>query len=1518
MPPVRLRNVSYLLVIIMLCVGLWPPLGRAQEGSNLRFERLTIEDGLSQNTVRAILQDQHGFMWFGTQDGLNKYDGYTFTVYKHNPEEPSTISDNFIRVIFEDQAGTLWLGTNGGLNQFDPAGQSFMAFRHDPDNPQTLSSDTVSDIFQDQTGRLWIGTDAGLNLFDPAGGTVRRYQHDPADATSLGHDMVRDIYQTEDGLLWIGTEGGGLDKFDPTSQTFSHYSHQPDDPASLSHDDISVVLGDGRGGLWITTEGGGLNHFDPASETFTTYRNDPDDPTSLPDDNLRSIYLDPSGLLWVGSWGGGLSRFDPASQTAITYPYDPLNPNSISGNQILAIYEDQGDVFWVGSNGTGLSKFKRATEVFAHYTNTASAAQRLSDNIVWSVIEDPNGLLWVGTSSGLNQIDRVGGTITVYRHDPADPTSLSSDFIPVVLADPAGGLWVGADEGGLNHFDPTSQTFTAYRYDPADPASLSDDDVWSMFQDREGRLWLGTWGGGLNLFQPDSQTFVRYQHDPADPASLSDDVIRVIRQDHSGMLWLGTNGGGLERFDPDSETFSHFVNDPADLQSLSGNVVRAILEDSHQTLWVGVDGGGLNKFDPATETFGHYREQDGLPNDTIYGILEDDQGYLWLSTNNGLSRFDPANETFKNYNLSDGLQSNEFNQGAYSKSPAGELFFGGVNGFNAFFPAKIQENLHPPPLVLTSFQIFNKAVQPPQPLAELTNLDLSYQDSVFSFEFAALDYTAPKENQYAYKLEGFDDDWIEAGPRRFATYTNLDGGDYTFRVRGANNDGVWGEQEVAVAINLTPPPWQTWWAYLLYALTAAGLIFVYVRLRTLAQARELAKQRRELEQERRVAEQLRQVDRLKDEFLANTSHELRTPLNGIIGLAESLLDGATGPLPADTQHNLSMIAMSGRRLANLVNDVLDFAKLKHKTIQLELRPVDLHALTEVVLMLSQPLVGQKPLRLLNRIPASIPPVEADENRVQQILHNLVGNAIKFTPTGTVEVSAEEVDQTLAISVTDSGIGIPADQLEQIFGSFEQADSSTERIYGGTGLGLTISKQLVELHGGTIRVESTVNEGSRFIFSLPLSTARSMEPLRLEPETRLPAYAEAYTEAQIATAPQLNGGGEMGDFTIMIVDDEPINLQVLSNHLALEKYTVIQASSGPEALELIACGPQPDLILLDVMMPRMSGYEVCRTLRQQYSLFELPILILTAKNQTDDLIASFAAGANDYITKPVGKSALLARVKTQLTLKEAVKARHLLLSLHQELDIARKIQNSFLLPPQPNWPDLAVVCFSAPAEEVGGDFYLYHAFELADEKRFAVAVGDVTGKGIPAAMLMAGSIASLQAILPETLSPERLLTKLDKSIGLHTQLANQNCALCYAEISMPSNGHVSGNGHHAPTVMRVANAGCIMPLIRRASGATEWVDAVGLPLGLALGLSLGYQPITVELTLGDMVILTSDGLVEATAKDGELFGFERLEQAVASGPAHHPEALLAHLRAEVTAFTGQVATHDDLTIVVLQV
>ncbi|HEX9925636.1 MAG TPA: SpoIIE family protein phosphatase, partial [Anaerolineae bacterium] len=736
-----------------------------------------------------------------------------------------------------------------------------------------------------------------------------------------------------------------------------------------------------------------------------------------------------------------------------------------------------------------------------------------------------------------------------------------------------------------------------------------------------------------------------------------------------------------------------------------------------------------------------------------------------------------------------------------------------------------------------------------------------------------------------------------------------------FRVKGSNNDGGWNETGLAININIMPPPWQTWWAYLLYGVTGVAIVFGYVRIRTFAQARELERQRKELHQERLIAHQLRHIDRLKDEFLANTSHELRTPLNGIIGLAESLIDGVAGQLPEKASQDLEMIISSGRRLTNLVNDVLDASKLKHQQLELQLRPVDMKSMTDVVLTLCQPLVGSKAVELINKIGPNTPPVQADENRVQQIMYNLVGNAIKFTEAGRVEVSAEVApedsaeDGHLAVTVTDSGIGIPADKLERIFESFEQADGSTAREYGGTGLGLTITRQLVELHGGRISVASDINKGSRFTFTLPLSTEQPPQPgpttngAGVLPKTqvaRLTGQAMLQVEedkpSRSARRPL-----KIDNACIMVVDDEPINLQVLSNYLSLQNCTITPAMSGMEALQLIDNGLEPDLILLDVMMPRMSGYEVCRKLRETYSPLELPILILTAKNQTKDLVAGLEAGANDYLPKPFGKEELLARVKTLLTLKEAVKAHDQLVILEQELNVARRIQQAILPAHVPHLPNLDIQVRYLPMARVGGDYYDFYEI---DNKRLGILVADVSGHGVPAALIAAMVKIAFSVQRSTARSASMVLTSMNHT--LVNKIGKQFLTAGYSYLNLETGKLLHANAGHMP----------LLVWKKKEQTLHEYK-----PDGIIMGwiAEIDYASVEIDLEAGDRILLYTDAILETRNSTGELFGEDRFSQIIRDkqdlSGADFADFILNHL----TAWSGHTdGFDDDLTLIVIDI
>ncbi|HQR45005.1 MAG TPA: two-component regulator propeller domain-containing protein [Thermoanaerobaculia bacterium] len=801
----------------------------------IRFTNLSLEAGLSQGAVNCIFQDHRGFLWFGTQDGLNRYDGYSFTVFKSDPQNPSSLSGNTIWTIFEDKAGILWIGTDGGgLARLDLRTNAFSALRNDPANPSSLSSNRVRAIAETPDGVLWVGTDGGgLNKLDRATGRITRFLQDPTKPGSLSSDRIRALLVDRAGALWIGSDGGGLSRLDPGSGAFTHYRHDDAAAGSLGEDRVRCLLEARDGALWIGTYSRGLDRMDAKSGTFAHFRNDPRDPASLVHDRVWSLLEDRDGTLWVGT-NGGLNERRAGETGFARYVHQPTDPASLADSRILSLYQDRGGVLWAGSQAGGLDKWNPWSAAFALYRVDPSAGTSLSSDTINSFADGPGGTLYVGTWSGLNVLDRAKGTVRVHRHDPKNPASLSDDRVMSLCRDRDGTLWIGTLEGGLNRFDESRGTFGRFRHDPADPASLGGNGVTSVFQDGKGNLWVGVFNGGLNRLVPATKTFVRYRHDPANPASLSDDKVLVIAEDSTGGLWVGTESGGLNRFDRESGGFASTKNDPTRADSLGPGVIFCIHEDRHGTLWIGTQGGGLSGWSVTDRkanrpVFRRVGERDGLSNDTVYGILEDQKGTLWLSTNRGLSNFDPVGNTIRNFDQSYGLQSNEFNFGAYLRSASGEMLFGGNGGFNAFFPDRVRRNENVPAVLLTGFLKLTRRTRFETDVSEVPEIRLGYKDYVVSFEYAALDFAAPAKNRYSYRLEGFDRDWIDAGETRRATYTNLPSGTFVFRVRGSNNDGVWNETGASVRVVVTPPPWKSWWAWTLYALAALGAIAWYVR-----------------------------------------------------------------------------------------------------------------------------------------------------------------------------------------------------------------------------------------------------------------------------------------------------------------------------------------------------------------------------------------------------------------------------------------------------------------------------------------------------------------------------------------------------------------------------------------------------------------------------------------------------------------------------------------------------------------
>lgn len=1284
----------------------------------VKFEHFTAEDGLLYGATDCILQDHQGFMWFGTAGGLYKYDGYTFTVYGLDASHPQGLSDYNVVSLYEDRSGVLWIGTNiGGLNRFDRKTNAFTSYKHDPLNPTSLGANYVTDIYEDRFGSLWIGTyGGGLNKLVPPSSALKskpvskdsgasqvtfiHFKHDSNNPGSLSHNNVSSIIEDHDGVLWIGTYGGGLNKFDREQRVFTSYKEEHID---IDSNVLRQIIVSRDGVLWIVSDVGGLSRFNRETGKFTSYRHNPDDPKSLSSNKAISIFEDRHGTLWVGTFGGGLNRFNKENHEFIHFKPNPESPHSLSDDAVPAIYEDRSGALWVGtwisSYGGGLNKFDREKQKFRHYTYSRFDSTGLSSKAVFTLYEDRSGILWIGTKAGeLNSFDRKTGqfkhfdhipTYTPeswfegnlihedrlgmlwfatwnglfriapddrhtkkfkrYQHEANNPNSLSNSHVMFIHEDRSGVLWFGTYYG-LNRFERETDSFTRFLFDPMEKRHGGKNAVVRIYEDRFNNLWIYSRAGGLFRFDRATKAFTHYKHDPEHPSSLSANFVTSTLEDRYGALWIGTING-LNKYDRLNDDFIHYHHDPQNAFSLSNNVINDIYENSRGELWFGTDA-GLNKFERSNETFVRFGKKEGVELGMIGGISEDSSGNLWFISDQGFSRFNPQTKTVKNYDQSDGLQSGELH-GSYKGAVSGEIYIKGPNGFNVFHPDSIRDNPYIPPVVITKFARFNAddaqgSAIFDESISAKKQIELSYKDNILTFEFAALSYLNNTKNQYAYKLEGFNDNWIHLGTKREITFTNLDPGEYTLRVKGSNNDGVWNEEGASLKITITPPWWKTWWAYGFYGLCILSLLYGIRRF-------ELRHKTRELARERQVSDRLRKVDKLKDEFLANTSHELRTPLNGILGLTESIADTFEQVPPAKTRADLGMIIASGRRLASLVNDILDFSKLKRQDLALQKKAVDMRVLADLVLKFSEPLLAGKNLVLKNEIAKDIAPVEGDENRLQQILHNLVGNAVKFTERGEITVFAREHNGMVEISVTDTGIGIPADKLESIFQSFEQVDASTSREYGGTGLGLAITKQLVELHGGKIWVESEIGKGSTFTFMLPKfegpkSEVAKSEVARIREVERGASSEEREAPQALLSSPlALRSTPQNGHFNILIVDDEPVNQQVLANHLAFSNYHFQQAYSGEEALRLLDNNGKFDLILLDIMMPRMSGYEVCQRLRQKYLATEMPVIMVTAKDQLADLLEGFASGANDYLAKPFTKDELLARIKNQLNL-----------------------------------------------------------------------------------------------------------------------------------------------------------------------------------------------------------------------------------------------------------------------------
>jgi len=986
----------------------------AQTGT-LKFDHISLEQGLSQSTVNAIVQDGRGFLWFGTQDGLNRYDGYTIAVHKHVAADSFALSDNGIWALCRDRDGDIWIGTTrGGLNRYHTARGTFTHYAHDPLDTTSISENNVTSVFQDSRGTIWAGTmTSGLNYLSPGQRTFSRLRHNPADSTSLADNAVWAITEDRDGTLWVGTWGGLCRYIPPVPGsagssgvgTFRRYRHDPRLHESIAGNTIRSLLAGRDGRIWIGTWGYGLDCFEPRSGTLVHYTTRSPAPRTLTSNLILSLYEDAESAIWIGTGDAGLNRLHPRTGTIERFRHIANSTRSLNNDIICSLFEDSTGILWIGTGAGGVNIYDRLKNRFPHFRAVQGTPRTLSGNDVWALHEDRSGTLWIGTyGGGLNRFNRLTEDFTHYLHDPRVASSLSHNNVIALAASRDGTLWIGTEGGGLARLDPYSSRFTRYRHDPQNPASLIQNEVTALHEDSSGTLWIGTNGGGLDRLDASREGFVHYPPDEESPTALPAGTVLTLYEDAAGYLWVGTYGGGLARLDPATDLFQRYQSASDRTNGLNNNTVLSVHEDAAGILWIGTYGGGLNRFDRTTGTWSHITEADGLPNDVIYGILPDRAGRLWMPTNKGLARYTPSTGEVRTYDASDGLQGNEFNQGAAFRGRDGALYLGGINGFNAFSPDSIRDNPFVPPVYLTSLRVFDRVVSLPQAVSETRAIELQHDQNFLSFEFVALSYTAPAKNRYRYKLEGLDETWIDAGNRRFTTYTNLDPGHYVLHIGASNNDGVWNTRGASLAITIVPPYWKTLWFRILAVVAVATILFLMYRYRV---------------------KKLLEIERIRTSIATDLHDDIGSTLTEIalfsdVGLREVKAKPPATVLTDEERTRFAALfsdtGSTARALIDAMNDIVWAIDPKHDSFDFLLLRMKMHATK---------MLEAKGINYEIDIPSELASLHLPlgmRRRLFLIFKEAINNILRHAQPTRVVLTMRREGRTLTMTMADNGVG----------------------------------------------------------------------------------------------------------------------------------------------------------------------------------------------------------------------------------------------------------------------------------------------------------------------------------------------------------------------------------------------------------------------------------------------------------------------------------------------------------------
>jgi signal transduction histidine kinase/ligand-binding sensor domain-containing protein/DNA-binding response OmpR family regulator len=1259
------------------------------------FEHITTGEGLSQSTVNAVIQDRQGFMWFGTNDGLDKYDGYTLERYSHIKNNFNSLNKNTILSLYEDKEGIIWIGTyGGGLNRFDFALQEFSHLENNSANQNSLSNNQVFEIFEDSEGAFWIGTEQGVDLFYKDENKFEKVDN------RLGIHFGKTEAITEDrqGDIWIAG-GNGVFRYSRLHKTYQRLVLFPEQMAEMPGSFVWDVYVDRRGDLWVGSIWG-LSKYNYISGDFAHYKPYGWSEFSERNFHVRNIYEDHQNNFWIGTDGAGVLLFNREDQT-----FSKLSDqHSSSGMQwddvITSIFEDKTGNLWFGTFKSGIIKIDMLSKKFETYRHEPYNGNSLLKSDIKAVCQDHSDIVWVGTEKGgLSKIDRKRNTVTTWLFNPANINSLPDNVVLSIVKGVGNKFWIGTFNGGLSLFDAENGAF--YRMPELKNSSGERCNVvWIVYPDVSNKLWIGTWGAGLQLFDPESREYECFDiNQEGVPSNHS--VLSVCRDFH-GYIWVGTYGDGLKKINPLTKEVQHFRHHEGNNKSLIDNVVNVVFEDGDRNLWIGTKD-GLDLFDRQKEEFIHFSTLDGLPNNVINGILQDEENNLWISTNKGLTKFNFNSGQFRNYNIHDGLQGNEFNRGVCFAAPSGEFLFGGVNGLNIFRPSEIKDNPYIPNVVITDIKIKNTSATIKckkgilqKHISASEEITLPYDFSVLTFDFVALNFTKSKKNQYSYYLKNYDEEWRFVSEQRTATYTNLNPGEYEFFVKGSNNDGLWNEQGASIKLTILPPYWKTWWFRTIIVTLIWGGFTVLFMMRTQMMKRqkleleklvaerthelqlqksavesknmELEKQKQEILRQRDQVEEMTQkvheADQMKLRFFTNISHEFRTPLTLILGPVEKMLNSN---LTNEIREQLSLIHRNALRLLRLVNEIMDFRKIETGRMKLRVTNSDFSAFMHDIYFSFNELAKRQKISYTFKCDKGEIFGWFDRDKMEKVLSNLISNSFKFTPPGgQIIVAIEEQSRWDGnmykkygiIKVSDNGRGISRENLERIFDRFYQVEGSTSTGWQGSGVGLSLTKNLVDIHYGSIDVKSERWNGTTFTISIPIekqnyNSEEIVDSLHSDnnfivPLNSLEEWEGEKDEIENKTM------ADTSKPTVLLVEDNP-DVRVYIKGEIKNDYNLLEAENGLEAIKL-AKSHTIDLIVSDIMMPEMDGLELCSRIKTHLDTSHIPVILLTARTADDYKLKGLEMGADDYVFKPFNATVLSARIKNLIETRKLLRQR----------------------------------------------------------------------------------------------------------------------------------------------------------------------------------------------------------------------------------------------------------------------